>query len=128
MPNEFRTGASSPYSLLELSELRPARHRSAQLAGDQRYGYSRLWAWPGGDRRALPQVDGGAPAEVRKEPPNSHLRMLAGRCADQLLASRSPRMSEPRNRVVQMSRYGGPEGLELIEAPMPTGAGNRPSV
>ena len=29
-------------------------------------------------------------------------------------------MSEPRNRVVQVSRFGGPEGLEVVDAPMPT--------
>jgi NADPH2:quinone reductase len=28
--------------------------------------------------------------------------------------------SEPRNRVVQVGRYGGPEGLEVVEAPLPT--------
>ena len=28
-------------------------------------------------------------------------------------------MSEPRNRVVQVRRFGGPEGLELVAAPMP---------
>jgi NADPH:quinone reductase len=29
-------------------------------------------------------------------------------------------MSEPRNRVVQLSRFGGPEALEVIDAPLPT--------
>jgi NADPH:quinone reductase-like Zn-dependent oxidoreductase len=29
-------------------------------------------------------------------------------------------MSEPRNRVVQVSRFGGPEGLEVVDAPLPT--------
>jgi NADPH:quinone reductase-like Zn-dependent oxidoreductase len=29
-------------------------------------------------------------------------------------------MSEPRNRVLQVNRFGGPEGLEVVEAPMPT--------
>lgn len=28
--------------------------------------------------------------------------------------------AEPRNRVVQVSRFGGPEGLEVVDAPMPT--------
>ena len=28
-------------------------------------------------------------------------------------------MSEPRNRVVQVSRFGGPEGLEVVDAPLP---------
>jgi len=29
-------------------------------------------------------------------------------------------MTEPRNRVVQVRRFGGPEGLEVIDAPLPT--------
>src|SRR5436190_9798314 len=29
-------------------------------------------------------------------------------------------MSELRNRVVQVSRFGGPEGLEAVDAPLPT--------
>ncbi|WP_406857209.1 medium chain dehydrogenase/reductase family protein [Alsobacter sp. KACC 23698] len=29
-------------------------------------------------------------------------------------------MSEPRNRVVQLTRFGGPEGLAVVDAPMPT--------
>ena len=29
-------------------------------------------------------------------------------------------MTEPRNRVVQVSRFGGPDGLEVVDAPMPT--------
>jgi NADPH:quinone reductase-like Zn-dependent oxidoreductase len=29
-------------------------------------------------------------------------------------------MTEPRNRVVQVSRFGGPDGLEVVEAPVPT--------
>jgi NADPH:quinone reductase-like Zn-dependent oxidoreductase len=29
-------------------------------------------------------------------------------------------MSEPRNRVVRVSRFGGPEGLEVVDAPLPT--------
>jgi NADPH:quinone reductase-like Zn-dependent oxidoreductase len=28
-------------------------------------------------------------------------------------------MTEPRNRVVQVRHFGGPEGLEVVEAPMP---------
>ncbi len=28
-------------------------------------------------------------------------------------------MSEPRNRVVQLNRFGGPEGLEVVDAPIP---------
>ena len=27
---------------------------------------------------------------------------------------------EPRNRVVQVRRFGGPDGLEVVEAPLPT--------
>src|SRR5262245_8132689 len=29
-------------------------------------------------------------------------------------------MSEPRNRVVQVRRFGGPEELEVVDAPLPT--------
>jgi NADPH:quinone reductase-like Zn-dependent oxidoreductase len=29
-------------------------------------------------------------------------------------------MSEPRNRAVELRRYGGPDGLEVVEAPLPT--------
>jgi D-arabinose 1-dehydrogenase-like Zn-dependent alcohol dehydrogenase len=29
-------------------------------------------------------------------------------------------MNELRNRIVQVSRFGGPEGLEVVEAPLPT--------
>jgi NADPH2:quinone reductase len=29
-------------------------------------------------------------------------------------------MSEPRNRVVQVSRFGGPEGLDVVDTPLPT--------
>jgi NADPH:quinone reductase len=29
-------------------------------------------------------------------------------------------MTEPRNRVVQVSRFGAPEGLEVVDTPMPT--------
>src|SRR6516225_1175250 len=28
-------------------------------------------------------------------------------------------MGEPRNRVVQLRRFGGPEGLEVVDAPLP---------
>jgi NADPH:quinone reductase-like Zn-dependent oxidoreductase len=28
-------------------------------------------------------------------------------------------MSEPRNRVVQLNRFGGPEGLEVVDTPLP---------
>ena len=29
-------------------------------------------------------------------------------------------MTEPRNRVVQVRRFGGPDGLEVVDAPLPT--------
>src|SRR5512135_33828 len=29
-------------------------------------------------------------------------------------------MSEPRNRVVQVRRFGDPDGLEVVDAPLPT--------
>ena len=29
-------------------------------------------------------------------------------------------MSEPRNRVVQVRRFGGPDGLEVVDAPLPS--------
>jgi NADPH:quinone reductase len=29
-------------------------------------------------------------------------------------------MIEPRNRVVRVSRFGDPEGLEVVDAPLPT--------
>ena len=29
-------------------------------------------------------------------------------------------MSEPRNQVVQVRRFGGPDGLEVVDAPLPT--------
>ena len=29
-------------------------------------------------------------------------------------------MKEPRNRVVQVRRFGGPDELELVDAPLPT--------
>ncbi len=29
-------------------------------------------------------------------------------------------MQEPRNRVVQVRRFGGPDGLEVVDAPLPT--------
>jgi NADPH2:quinone reductase len=32
----------------------------------------------------------------------------------------NPAMGEPRNRVVQVRRFGDPDGLEVIDAPMPT--------
>src|SRR5437660_3202329 len=32
---------------------------------------------------------------------------------------RNPPVREPRNRVVQVRRFGGPDGLEVINAPLP---------
>jgi NADPH2:quinone reductase len=29
-------------------------------------------------------------------------------------------MREPRNRVVQVRRFGSPDGLEVVDAPLPT--------
>ena len=29
-------------------------------------------------------------------------------------------MTEPRNRVVQVRRFGGPDELEVVDAPLPT--------
>ena len=29
-------------------------------------------------------------------------------------------MREPRNRVVQVRRFGGPDGLDVVDAPLPT--------
>src|SRR5947208_10130708 len=29
-------------------------------------------------------------------------------------------MREPRNQVVQVRRFGGPDGLEVVDAPLPT--------
>src|SRR4051794_26395790 len=31
-----------------------------------------------------------------------------------------PPMTQPRNRVVQVRRFGGPDGLEVVDAPQPT--------
>src|SRR6516164_4679891 len=35
-------------------------------------------------------------------------------------AARNPPMGEPHNRVVQLRHFGGPEGLEVVDAPLPT--------
>jgi NADPH:quinone reductase len=32
----------------------------------------------------------------------------------------NPLMGEPHNRVVQVRRFGGPDGLEVVDAPLPT--------
>jgi uncharacterized membrane protein YphA (DoxX/SURF4 family) len=34
--------------------------------------------------------------------------------------ARNPPMTEPRNKVVQVKRFGGPDGLEVVDAPLPT--------
>ena len=34
--------------------------------------------------------------------------------------TKNPPMREPRNRVVQVRRFGGPDGLEVVDAPLPT--------
>ena len=34
--------------------------------------------------------------------------------------ARNTAMTEPRNTVVQVRRFGGPDGLEVIDAPLPT--------
>src|SRR5215813_13966171 len=34
--------------------------------------------------------------------------------------ARTPSMKEPRNRVVQVRQFGGPDGLEVVDAPLPT--------
>src|SRR2546430_17417442 len=35
-------------------------------------------------------------------------------------------MREPRNQVVQVRRFGGPDGLDVVDAPLPTaGRGER---
>ena len=33
--------------------------------------------------------------------------------------TRNLRVTEPRNRVVQVTRFGGPDGLEVADAPLP---------
>jgi NADPH2:quinone reductase len=48
--------------------------------------------------------------------------LLLGRvvlASDHKPARRRP-MAEPRNRVVQISRFGGADGLEVVEVPLPT--------
>src|SRR3974390_915503 len=32
-------------------------------------------------------------------------------------------MTEPRNKVVQVRRFGDPDGLEVVDAPLPTAGG-----
>jgi NADPH2:quinone reductase len=35
-------------------------------------------------------------------------------------STRAPEAPEPRNRVIQVGRFGGPDGLEVVAAPLPT--------
>jgi hypothetical protein len=44
---------------------------------------------------------------------------IVAQAAEEVFLPGSP-VSEPCNRVVQVSRFGGPEGLEVVDAPMPT--------
>jgi NADPH:quinone reductase-like Zn-dependent oxidoreductase len=37
-----------------------------------------------------------------------------------IILQRNPRMNERRNRVVQLRRFGGPDELEVVDAPLPT--------
>ena len=34
--------------------------------------------------------------------------------------ARTPSLREPRTRVVQVRRFGGPDGLEVVDVPLPT--------
>src|SRR6516164_8872915 len=34
--------------------------------------------------------------------------------------ARTPPMKEPRNQVLEVKRFGGPDGLEVVDAPLPT--------
>src|SRR5947207_15630995 len=46
---------------------------------------------------------------------------FAGDCSDIAPAGlRNPPMTAPRNKVVQVRRFGGPDGLEVVDAPLPT--------
>src|SRR4051812_30576983 len=47
-------------------------------------------------------------------------RFPAGAQDDELQGTLA--MREPRNRVVQLRRFGGPDGLEVVDAPLPTAA------
>ena len=59
-----------------------------------------------------------------------HAGETAGRWAKQprnvflpvrgIMSARNAPMTEPRNRVVQVKHFGGPEGLEVVDAPLPT--------
>ena len=47
-------------------------------------------------------------------------RTTTGSAAGTALGAYSPTPTGPRNRAVQVSRFGGPDGLEVVGAPMPT--------
>src|SRR5438445_4681239 len=53
----------------------------------------------------------------------NQLRKVSCSCAESRVARSAP-MAEPRNRVVQVRRFGGPDELEVVDAPLPT-AGQR---
>src|SRR5437016_9809179 len=48
----------------------------------------------------------------------NQLRKFSCSCAESRVARSAP-MAEPRNRVVQVRRFGGPDGLEVVDAPLP---------
>ena len=60
-------------------------------------------------RPAVKQTYGAGPRDCGLSYP------CAGSCV-----ARDQRMTEPRNRVVQVMRFGGPEELEVVDAPLPT--------
>src|SRR5215475_1326334 len=45
---------------------------------------------------------------------------MPGELCEQCPSGWTLHMAEPRNRVVQVSRFGGPEVLEVVDAPLPT--------
>ena len=47
-----------------------------------------------------------------------HAKRMQARC--QIDKKLTDMKEEPRNRVVQVRRFGGPDGLEVVEAPLPT--------
>jgi hypothetical protein len=65
--------------------------------------------------------------EVVVETSISFMRLLlyaSGWPAD---VTKNPPMREPRNRVVQVRRFGGPDGLEVVDAPLPTAGPDEPT-
>src|SRR5215470_18672755 len=62
---------------------------------------------------ALPRIHTGVTAgSVGKE--------TAYRALDCAGSARIPSMKEPHNRVVQVRRFGGPDELEVVDAPLPS--------